>query len=158
MIDIPICVLTCDKYLWMLRPFAFLFNEFWGRDQEVRIYGYKSDPHILKDVPYNFSFHSINKNVYPVRRWSDGLIEMIGYLKCEHFILFLEDYWLYNDVHLYAVETMIEYAQKNPDPTERRFVPPEEPVLVLHSLLSLPAHTSTYPQFLTSFLCIHLNK
>jgi hypothetical protein len=114
MSDIPICVLTCDKYLWMLRPFALLFNTFWDNEQEVRIYGYKPNQNILKDLPDNFNFHSINKNVYPVKRWSDGLIEMIDDLKSDYFILFLEDYWLYTAVNQRTVELLTGYAPKRP--------------------------------------------
>ena len=109
--NIPICVLTCDAYLWMLRPFAFLFNTFWGKEQEVTIFGYKPIFRVLNDLPQNFKFISIDKESYPERRWSDGLIKMIHLLKSPYFILFLEDFWLTAPVDIGVVDKLYEYMK-----------------------------------------------
>jgi hypothetical protein len=109
--NIPICILTSDDYMWMLRPFAFLFNTFWSHKQEVTVFGYTPVYKILNDLPPNFTFVSISKRPYPVERWSDGLIEMIHKLNAWNFILFLEDFWLYQPVKLDVVEILCEYAE-----------------------------------------------
>lgn len=113
MSDIPICVLTCDKYLWMLRPFALLFNTFWGHEQEVRVFGYTRICEYVEDLPPNFKFISHVGDPYPVGKWSNGLIEVVGTIEEKWFILFLEDFWLVNPVKLDVVDELIRYVQQN---------------------------------------------
>lgn len=113
--NIPVCVLTCDDYLWMLRPFSFLFNTFWSHKQDVTIFGYTPVFGILQDLPPNFTFQSISLKPYPVDKWSDGLIEMIRMLNVPYFILFLEDFWLYQPVDLDIVDKLCQYMGKYND-------------------------------------------
>ena len=34
-IDIPIYIATSNNFLPLLRPFAYLFNKYWGDDKEI---------------------------------------------------------------------------------------------------------------------------
>jgi hypothetical protein len=99
----------------MLRPFAFLFNTFWDEEQEVRVFGYKPNYKILNDLPSNFVFYSIDRTCYPADRWSDGLIQLVRILQVEHFILFLEDFWLYDNVCLNQINSLVGYMFLNKD-------------------------------------------
>lgn len=105
-----VIVLTSDKYLDALRPFAWLFNKYWGADQEVLIAGFTPPAF---DLPPNFTFHSIgNFSDYPVGRWSDALIKLMHDIPDEVFTLMLEDYWLTQPVYRQAVTMLYDYMRQ----------------------------------------------
>jgi len=112
MMDCPIVLLACRPYYWMLQPFAFLFNIYWCERQPVDVFGYEPLPFSLPD---NFRFHSIARKTWPVSRWSDSLIEVCERMDhSDHFILFLEDYWLNGCVNVSTVTKMLDYAREDP--------------------------------------------
>ena len=37
---IKLYIPTCDKYNWLIQPFAYTFNKFWSEDIEVVYLGY----------------------------------------------------------------------------------------------------------------------
>lgn len=103
-----VIVLTSDKYLQALKPFAWLFNKYWGADQEVLVAGFTAPDF---DLPANFSFHSIGAfSDYPMSRWSDALIKLMHDIPDEVFTLMLEDYWLTRPVYRQAVTMLEDYA------------------------------------------------
>ena len=51
-----IYISTSDKYVFLLKPFAYLFNKFWSKDQKVVILGYTKPDFKL---PKNFEFVSM---------------------------------------------------------------------------------------------------
>lgn len=103
-----VIVLTSDKYLQAVRPFAHLFNKYWAPDQPVLVAGF-SEPRF--SLPPNFSFHSIGRFVdYPVHRWSDALLALMGQIDDEAFVLMLEDYWLIRPVDTRGVRILYDYA------------------------------------------------
>jgi len=104
-------VITCDKYMWALRGFAYQFQKYWSTLQPVVVAGY-SKPDF--DLPGNFSFHSISPVDYPKERWSSGLIEFLQTVDDEHFILMLEDYWLCRMVNHQAIGTLHELCTLQP--------------------------------------------
>ena len=61
---------TSDKYLQLLKPFSFLFNRFWGEQQDVVVLGYK-EPDF--ELPNNFEFVSMGVSRNDPKEWSDGL-------------------------------------------------------------------------------------
>jgi hypothetical protein len=100
-------VLTSDKYLHALRPFAWLFNRYWGADQAVLVAGYAAPDFAL---PANFEFVSLGDQAdYPVGKWSDGLIKLLDSVEDEVFGLMLEDYWLSRPVNRQAVRMLHDY-------------------------------------------------
>lgn len=109
--SLDVVVFTCDKYLWCLRPFAYLFDMFWP-GQQVIVVGYGRPDFAL---PPNFSFYSIAPECYPAERWSDGVIEFLTWYSRDHFILMLEDYWLCRWVDTVGVEALAEYAAAHSD-------------------------------------------
>lgn len=103
-------VMTSDKYLPALRPFAWLFNKYWGEDQPVTAVGF-TPPDF--DLPPNFDFLSLGAfRDYPVTRWSDALLKLLSIIPDEPFIMMLEDYWLTRPVYREAVTMMYDYCRQ----------------------------------------------
>lgn len=100
-------VITSDKYLGALRPFAYLFNKYWSAEQQVVVMGF-AEPSF--DLPDNFTFHSMGSmRNYPVGNWSDALINFLNQVDDEVFCLMLEDYWLSRPVNVEAVTMLHDY-------------------------------------------------
>lgn len=109
---IRVFVLTSDKYLWALRPFAYLFNIYWSELQPVVVGGFSRPDFKL---PQNFKFHSIAPTNYPSDKWSDALIEFLRVYDDTHFVLLLEDYWLCRTVDVRGVAACHDYVINRPD-------------------------------------------
>lgn len=106
-------VTTCDSYLVALRPFAYLFNKYWGEDQEVVVGGFS---HPDFNLPKNFKFHSIGKQEdYPINKWSNALYKMMNDLGDEIFVLMLEDYWITRQVDRKAINILYSYMVQYKD-------------------------------------------
>jgi hypothetical protein len=107
-----VVVLTCDKYLRLLRGFQYLFSRYWSSLQDVLICGFNPPDF---DLPANFRFFSIDSTEYPVNKWSDALIAVCGALADEHFILLLDDYWLCRTVDVRGVAAACDYIRERPE-------------------------------------------
>jgi hypothetical protein len=110
MSDYRVVVMTSDKYLPALRPFAHLFNKYWSKETQVVVIGF-ANPEF--ELPDNFKFISIGKQKdYPFDKWSDALIHALLYhgIEDEAFVLMLEDYWLTRPVDKRNVEILYQYA------------------------------------------------
>lgn len=108
--DAPIYVLTSDKYLDALRPFAFLLNRYWQPNPQVIVGGF-SPPGF--GLPPNFRFVSLGKfEDYPVNRWSDALIHLLLQLPHPIYTLMLEDYWITQPVDVQAVQVCVDYMHQ----------------------------------------------
>lgn len=81
---------TSDKYLHILPIFCYLFNKFWGADQEVEIVGYRPPNHSL---PSNFTFHSLGRQVGSNKNFSNDLIPYFD-KQDRKFIWLMEDTFL----------------------------------------------------------------
>lgn len=108
---VPVYVEVSSKYLWALRPFAYLFNTFWGKTQQVTAFGYRRPDF---DLPPNFNFVSIAEEDYPPEKWSDGLIEFLERENTMSFVLMLVDYWLCRYVDAKGVSALGWYCQRDP--------------------------------------------
>lgn len=108
---IPILVFTSDKYLAALRPFAYLFNKYWGSEVPVTVVGFEPPAFWL---PANFSFHSLGSMAaYPVDKWSNAVLDYLQPRPAlEHFVLMLEDYWLVRPVNRSAIAMLHDYARQ----------------------------------------------
>lgn len=105
-----VIVLTSDKYLHSLKPFAALFNKYWSVEQAVLVAGF-TPPDF--DLPPNFTFHSIGAfKDYPVGKWSDAVLDLFSQIEDEAFVLMLEDYWLIRPVDRNAVRMLYDYARQ----------------------------------------------
>lgn len=111
MTPIPVIVMTSDKYLNAMRPFAYLFNKYWSCRHPVTVVGF-AEPDF--ELPRNFLFVSMGSMAdYPVNKWSDALIDFLEDDGCtEHFVLMLEDYWLSRPVNQEAIRMLHDYARQ----------------------------------------------
>ncbi len=109
--SITIFVLTSDKYLDAVPPFAHLFNKYWGRDQGVIVAGFSKPDFRL---PSNFAFYSIGEfDDYPVNKWSDALLKLLSdYSHIDTAIIMLEDYWLTRPVDTASVSMLYQYMRQ----------------------------------------------
>lgn len=114
--SLRVFVLTNDTYLWAVSPFAHLFNQYWGEQQEVVLGCFKLPQARL---PANFRVYQIDQLNYPAERWSDGFIKLITDFPDEYFIFMLEDYWLCRPVDVEGVYGL--YAIMQTDPSILRF-------------------------------------
>jgi hypothetical protein len=103
---IRVFVLTCNKYLWALRPFSYLFNQYWSSLQPV-VVGCFAPPSF--PLPDNFTIYQIDKQDYPANKWSNGLIKMLKAVNDEFVVLLLEDYWLCRGVDHSGILTLRDY-------------------------------------------------
>jgi hypothetical protein len=88
---IPTYILTNNHHLFLLPGFAHLWNKYCG--SQVVVFGF--DKPI--GLPNNFYFQSLGAQL-PASKWSNGLIQMLDRIGHLHFILMLEDYWLYQSI------------------------------------------------------------
>lgn len=103
-------VMTSDKYLPALRPYAWLFNKYWGADQPVTVVGF-TPPDF--ELPSNFDFLSLGAFAdYPVSRWSDALLKLLSLIPDDPFVLMLEDYWITRPVYREAVRMLYDYCRQ----------------------------------------------
>lgn len=101
-----------DKYLWALKPFAYLFNIYWSQLQPVVVYGFKKPDF---NLPPNFSFYSISPQEYPAKKWSNAFI---SFLKTRHedlFVLLLADYWLCRSADVRGISSLADYMREKKD-------------------------------------------
>jgi hypothetical protein len=103
-------VYVSDPYLWCLKPFSYLFNQYWSELQDVIVGGF-TPPRF--PLPSNFRFHQIDKNPYPKDMWSDGLIRFLQDYHDDVFVLLLEDYLLSRTVDCSGVATLAEYMRQD---------------------------------------------
>lgn len=106
----PLYIMTSDKYIGALQPFAYLLKKYWNPPPTVIVGGFTPPDFPL---PENFHFHSLGKfEDYPVNKWSDALMKMLLELPHEVFVLMLEDYWLCQPVDVTAVDVACDYMNQ----------------------------------------------
>lgn len=99
---IPVYVLTNDKHLFLLKGFTACFRRFWP-EQSVVVAGYHPPD---EPLPEGFSFLSLGDVNPPADHWSDGLHRLLDHIHQPHFLLMLEDYWLYEAVDVEKIKSM----------------------------------------------------
>jgi hypothetical protein len=101
-------VMTCDKYMATLQPFAYMFNKYWDASQEVIVAGFTPPGFPL---PPNFSFISLGRDEdYPIGRWSDQLLALLDRIPDETFVLLFEDYLPIKPVNTDMVLRLHEFS------------------------------------------------
>jgi len=107
-----VLVTTCDKHLWLLPAFAYLFNKYWSPKQEV-VVGCFAKPE--DKLPDNFIIHQIQEDNIPIEQRSDGLIKFFKQLDDQYFVWMLEDFWLCDYVDVEGIELLFEWMKTRPD-------------------------------------------
>jgi hypothetical protein len=90
-----IFVFTSNKYMHLTRIYAYLFNEFWSPNREVTILGYDKPTF---ELPKNFEYVSLGKQVGGPENWSTPLREYIESLDCKHLIWSTEDLFIISPI------------------------------------------------------------
>ena len=106
-----VVVLTCDLYLWAMRPFAYLFNTYWSSLQEV-VVGCYTFP--KWDLPDNYNLISLGKDPGG-GNWSDGLIKLLEQLPDELIVFMLEDYWLTRTADTQGIRSLGDWMRAHPE-------------------------------------------
>ena len=109
--QVRVFVPTCDKYMWCMKPFSYMFNKMWSDKQQV-VFGGFAPPDF--SLPNNFRFFQIDTVDYPPEKWSNGMIKMLESFPDEYVILLLEDYWLNRPVDIRGVDACVEYMDGRP--------------------------------------------
>jgi len=106
-VKLKLYIPTCNKYLWLIKPFSFLFNKFWDDSIEVIYLGYKTPDF---DLPSNFSFVSFGDDDN-LSNWARDLRTYFESVEDEYFMVTVDDSFLidYTDVELY--EKVLKYLK-----------------------------------------------
>jgi len=98
---------TCDNYLWLIKPFMFLFNKFWANSLQVIYLGYNA-PNF--ELPDNCSFVSLGTDDN-IDNWANDLNKYFTSIDDEYFIMTMDDSFLvdYTDISLY--NKVIKYLE-----------------------------------------------
>lgn len=106
-----VIVMTSDPSQNRVLPgFAWLFNKYWGHTQKVTVCGF-TKPYVR--LPENFNFYSIGKfQDFPANRWSDAFGIVLEHLAEEHFVLMLDDYWIFRQVNVDAINILHDYMRQ----------------------------------------------
>jgi hypothetical protein len=105
-----VVVFTCDKHLWAVQPFAWLFNKYWGTDDTVIIVGFNEPKFAL---PRNFYFYSVSVDEYPATKWVDAAIKFLDEYSEKRFILMHEDYWMVRPPDKEAIYMLDDYMNRD---------------------------------------------
>tara|TARA_R110000824_G_scaffold104379_3_gene247820 strand:- start:567 stop:1433 length:867 start_codon:yes stop_codon:yes gene_type:complete len=106
-IYIPIC----DETLWLLQPYTYLFNRYWGYTYSVVVLGYKEPDH---ELPPNFKFVSMGESQEGgANGWSSYLYNYFNSIEDDHVILTLEDFLPAAPPNLKVLESIVAHMKNN---------------------------------------------
>jgi hypothetical protein len=103
-----IYISTSNQYHGCLKPFAYLFNKFWSRQQKVTFVGYDLPDF---DLPENFEFVSLGKQRGPSYYGNDFRL-FFESLDDEYFIYTMEDQFIYDMVEVDLVHKLSSYVKQ----------------------------------------------
>ena len=106
-LDCPIYIATSNEWLPMLRPFAYLFNEFWSKDQKVTFLGYDTPDF---ELPSNFDFISLGPQ-RGISYWADDIRTILEECHSEYFIYTAEDQILTRPVNFKSLESLMQACE-----------------------------------------------
>jgi hypothetical protein len=101
-----IFISTSDGHDLSLKPFAYLFNMYWGKHQEVTVLGYRQPPFKLPD---NFNFIQLAEKQHNVFQWSTDLRRFFESIEDEHFIWAVEDAYILQPVDFVVLRKLESY-------------------------------------------------
>jgi hypothetical protein len=96
---------TCNNYLFLVKPFTFLWNKFWQRSQEVVYLGYDKPEHSLQE---NFDFISVGPDD-GLENWAKDLIKFFNSIDDEYFIFTYDDGLLVDQTNFGVYDKLLKY-------------------------------------------------
>ena len=104
-IFIPIC----DQNLWILKIYFYLFEKFWGSEQEVVILGFTRPDF---ELPKNFTFVSLaDKQEGGAKKWTRYLYNYFKTIDDEYVIFSLEDFFPTQKPNLQTLNMLFEFTK-----------------------------------------------
>jgi hypothetical protein len=108
---------TCDRYIEQaIYPFAYLFNHYWGSDNQVTIIGNNAP---LKTLPDNFRFYRVTSGGWDKKDFTNGMIPFLYNCHDEQILWMLDDYWTNYPVDMGGIKTLSDYMLKTKIPILR---------------------------------------
>jgi len=103
--DLTLYIPTCNSYLFLIKPYTFLFNKFWNRIQKVVYLGYDKPRFNLPD---NFDFITIGDDD-DLKNWGTDLINFFSSIDDEHFLLSCDDVFLVDHTNFEVYDKLFKY-------------------------------------------------
>tara|TARA_R110000765_G_scaffold83298_2_gene161961 strand:- start:522 stop:1322 length:801 start_codon:yes stop_codon:yes gene_type:complete len=103
--DLTLYIPTCNSYLFLVKPYTFLFNKFWNRPQKVVYLGYDKPK---CDLPDNFDFITIG-NDDDLKNWSSDLINFFSSIDDDHFLFSCDDILLVDYTNFEVYDKLLKY-------------------------------------------------
>jgi hypothetical protein len=103
-------VITFDKYLPLLKGFAYFFNKYWSKDEEIIVLCYEKPSFSLPD---NFIIHSLGRQKNYGRYWTNALIPYFKNVPEKYFLILLEDLFLREPIDLEILKEMEDIVKRN---------------------------------------------
>lgn len=99
---------TADPQLWCLKPFEYFMQKYWPGIYVV-VAGFSL-------VPVSYPMVSMGDITdYPFGKWSNAVIDFLGYLQDPLVIPWLEDFWPIRRVDERAVSILAQYMLDHPE-------------------------------------------
>ena len=98
---------TCDSYLWLIKPFMYLFNKFGPESMQVIYLGYNPPTF---ELPDNCSFVSLGKDD-DIKNWSKDLNRYFSSIDDEYIIMTMDDAFLVDSTNMDLYNKMIKYLE-----------------------------------------------
>jgi len=102
--NIPLLVISCDKYADVWKPFFHVFRSRWP---DCPFPVYLGTNHLECNEPGVTTI-----NVGDDKDWASGVIKMLDHLDSSQVILFLEDFFFVETVDSTAVLRLVKIAQE----------------------------------------------
>lgn len=104
---------SCDKSIWTVRPFAYLFNKYWSEMQNVTILT-ESIPSFSLPPNFVFKVANIEGIGWPREHWSTGVMNFLESIPDQQVLILLDDYWFIRQVDYRGIATLAEYMRLHP--------------------------------------------
>lgn len=103
-------LLTSDKYIAAVYPYAWLLKKYWPNHPEVLVGGFTPPANPL---PPGFKFVKIGEMAdYPIDRWSDALIRFLELVPDDIVLFTLEDMWIIEPVKTDVIKMAYDYMKQ----------------------------------------------
>ena len=107
-----ITVFTNDNNLFLLPGFMHQLNKHWNNPPLVKFVGFNPPDRMPFD---NYLFMSMSKRNYPVKEWSNQIIDYYTHSGTEFDLIMLEDYWLNEDIIFNDFGYFASYMHAHPE-------------------------------------------
>lgn len=105
LLEIPVIIPTCDKYIHLVEGLMYTVNKFWSAKSNFIILGYKAPQYEL--LP-NWKFISLGEDTGP-QNWSNDLLKFFDTFEGEYFINMIDDTLMTRSADITKIESAYAY-------------------------------------------------